>query len=666
MSGIETFTKAEFEAALPVDLKTKQPLWEPLGTHMGEYVYAVAVVGTNKRVVVRSSVSAATDVSGGLGEDSIRLWVEYTYKGKWYPLAKDDTRWTTRQAGWPDRMRGKIRDLYELGLADSQKWRDKQAANGTPNCPDCGQPMKLRHRRSDGHPFWGCRRFPKCRGSRNYEEPKADVNKGFIPTEQQLAIFERVKRMDHNLVVRALAGTGKTTTIVAALKYVHKGLTVAFLAFNSKIAKELGRRAPPGVYASTLHSLGWGNIKGTYPNAEFDEYKIRVKLQSLMDAAQTDTERNKIKMFRGTIQSLIGLCKAHLVQPTLDNIDWIADRHDIELNGDAEWVQAITQLVYDWSIETIPQVYDYNDMIHASATGLVQCRKFDAIFGDEAQDWNKAQIQMVLNSMSEGGHVVAVGDENQSMYGFLGADTEAIDNIIEALDAEVLPLTKTWRCPKSHVRLAQEIVPEFECPDSAIEGVEETIRTYEFLDRVQDGDAVLCRCNAPLIKPALGLLRQGRKVVVLGRNIGENLIQLMDRVAEKFGVDNLLDLMDAMRKYVDEERAKLIAAEKPMQAQMLEDKRDTVIALSEGMDTVVAVKERIYDIFSNECDGVVFSSVHKAKGLEWERTFILKPELMPLSKATKDWEMEQEWHIKYVALTRSKREMYFVTGKDAA
>lgn len=38
-----------------------------------------------------------------------------------------------------------------------------------PSCPDCGAKMVLRHRKSDRQPFWGCNRFPDCRGVRNID-----------------------------------------------------------------------------------------------------------------------------------------------------------------------------------------------------------------------------------------------------------------------------------------------------------------------------------------------------------------------------------------------------------------------------------------------------------------------------------------------------------------
>jgi len=65
-------------------------------------------------------------------------------------------------------------------------------------------------------------------------------------------------------------------------------------------------------------------------------------------------------------------------------------------------------------------------------------------------------------------------------------------------------------------------------------------------------------------------------------------------------------------------------------------------------------------VFADDAEGVTFSTVHKSKGGEADRVFILKPELMPHPKAGEGWEMDQEYNIMYVAWTRHKKALYFV------
>jgi superfamily I DNA/RNA helicase len=97
-----------------------------------------------------------------------------------------------------------------------------------------------------------------------------------------------------------------------------------------------------------------------------------------------------------------------------------------------------------------------------------------------------------------------------------------------------------------------------------------------------------------------------------------------------------------------------------MQAQSLRDRVETIFALADGCQTLAEVKSRVYKVFDDSQKGVTFSTVHKAKGTEAERVFILEPDLMPHPMAKKPWEQQQERNVRYVALTRSKRELFFV------
>ena len=83
--------------------------------------------------------------------------------------------------------------------------------------------------------------------------------------------------------------------------------------------------------------------------------------------------------------------------------------------------------------------------------------------------------------------------------------------------------------------------------------------------------------------------------------------------------------------------------------------------ISEGLSTVDELIEKINIIFSGDStDAVQLSTVHKAKGLEADNVFILKPSLMPLKYAKKDWEIKTEKNLIYVAYTRAKKTLNFI------
>ena len=120
-----------------------------------------------------------------------------------------------------------------------------------------------------------------------------------------------------------------------------------------------------------------------------------------------------------------------------------------------------------------------------------------------------------------------VGDDRQAIMGFAGASANALDDMIEELKADVLPLTMTWRCPKAVVALAQRYVPDIQAADEAIEGV--VSYATELPAELLATDAILCRNTAPLVDQAYALIRRGIACKVEGREIGTGLLRLVDR-----------------------------------------------------------------------------------------------------------------------------------------
>jgi DNA helicase-2/ATP-dependent DNA helicase PcrA len=296
--------------------------------------------------------------------------------------------------------------------------------------------------------------------------------------------------------------------------------------------------------------------------------------------------------------------------------------------------------------------------------------KFDFLMVDEAQDMNKSQTDFILKSISETGRIIAVGDRRQSLYGFRGADTEAIPNIIKTLDATVLPLSVTYRCPKSHVELARQIVTQLEARENAPEGYIGDVQYLDLTKKLQAGDMVICRTNAPLVKPAFECIRMGKKAIIRGKDIGQSLINMIKR----FETDDLGEFEVALYEYFHFEHTKLLDKGKELQAMMLEDRVSTLHFIMGECTTVSDLVGKVEMLFNDNNIGIVFSSVHRAKGMEAENVFILRPDLMPHPKAgigkdkkpdpKKQWELVQESNAEYVAKTRSQNNLFFIRGGE--
>lgn len=513
------------------------------------------------------------------------------------------------------------------------------------------------------------------------EEETEEPKKEFSPTPNQVSIFEFVKDphgycernnipYSPHAMVEAVAGSGKTTTIVKALDLTPADADVAFVAFNTHIVAELKKRAPQHVYVSTLHSLGRMNIQnylGKSPRIEKDKLGgfmndiWPVSKQALEQGLITKEQRRLNFQKRISMRSLVSISKSILVDPSDSRaVTEMIDRYNVEVATDnIPELMEMLPLILQRCQEQV-DVIDFDDMIWLPVVLNMPLMQFDYLMVDEAQDMNKSQISMILRSVKENGRIIAVGDRNQSLYAFRGADSDAIPNIIEALEAVTLPLSVTFRCPASHVRIAQKIVPQIEARENAPEGSLMKLDYFNLVSSLSIGDLVICRTNGPLVRPAFECIRRGKKAVIRGKDIGTSLVDLI----KTFETDDLSLFDVLLGQYYEHEYVKLMDRAKEMQALLLQDKVETIRAIANEVNTVRELINKISMLFDDGSSGIVFSSIHKAKGLEADNIFILRPDLMPHPMATKEYEVQQELNCLYVAITRSKDNLCLVIGDE--
>jgi hypothetical protein len=283
------------------------------------------------------------------------------------------------------------------------------------------------------------------------------------------------------------------------------------------------------------------------------------------------------------------------------------------------------------------------------------------------------------------GRIIVVGDRNQSIYGFRGADITAIPSMVEMMEGrnercKVFPLSVCRRCPKSHIRLAQAIVPDIQhmtvanSGTDAPEGEIYQLSESKALDNMIEGDMGISRVNKVLIPAAYSLIKQKKKVIIRGRDIGTGLIALIKKMKAK----SINDLLAKLNAWYERELNKIMAKEgvddPPLiikganKLQSIDDKVGCIEALCDGVETLDELISNIEKIFSDFDDAgkpkhaVVLGTVHRTKGLEAYNVTMLDPEHFPHCMARKSWEVQQERNLAYVGVTRSK----FLLSKDGS
>jgi DNA helicase-2/ATP-dependent DNA helicase PcrA len=475
------------------------------------------------------------------------------------------------------------------------------------------------------------------------------------PTPQQQAIYEAVAASDAHLLVEALAGTGKTTTAVGALSHANGG-RLCFVAFNKHIADELRRRLPATVQACTLHSLGFATLRRALPGVELDELKLG-KIARRLAPALYPSERQ-------TAEQLARLCKGSLAaQADEGTLLAMVDYYGLECPADPSKVLQLAGQLIETSAEETRSV-DFDDMVWLPIRLGLRPDGFDLLLADEAQDLNRAQ-QELARLASRDGRLVPVGDRNQAIYGFAGADCGALPRLAGTLGGEsrgcrTLPLTVTWRCPASHVALAGALVPALEAAPDAVEGVIRHATLKRIAEEVRPGDLVICRKNAPVLGLTYRLVLAGVPALMRGRDVGKGLTSLIARLKPA----SITDLIDRLADYQEREERRLIKRNaSPSAFQSLDDRCECLgqlAAQAESLDALERFIRQTFDDAARPGASVVLGSIHRAKGLEARRVYVLDPDSLPLIRRdSKAWEIKQERNLCYIAATRAKAELVF-------
>jgi DNA helicase-2/ATP-dependent DNA helicase PcrA len=500
------------------------------------------------------------------------------------------------------------------------------------------------------------------------------------PTPHQRAIFDHVRRGTRNLMVQAVAGSGKTSTIVHAMTLLGEDESAVYLVFNKRNQVEAEERLRgTNVKAMTFNSLGFRALGRGYT---LDGDKTRTAWRDML-AARSMSE-DEARALSGFCRRLVDLARqvgiGILAADEVGEWEVLCAEHDLSpeprkgRSDDAADLARGIGLARELlrrmvTMAQTAKVIDFADQIYLPVHPLfrkaARLPRPDRIFVDEAQDLSPVQAELLAAMMGAkvgerpytDQRIVFVGDRYQAIYGWRGAACDAMDRLAERFQCEELPLSVCWRCAPEIVALAASTGAQIEAAPGKVGG---EVVTAEGPVSAKDGQVVICRTTAPLVSAAYRLIRKGRRAVVLGREIGQGLVSLVRKMGCEDGDD-----VDALRGKVDAWLAKELVrhADREHLQQAAQDKAECVQVLGdmlpEGSRTVADLCAAIERIFSNDQahGGVTMSTIHKSKGLEWDEVTILDWHKMPAQWARKAWQRKQEVHCQYVAVTRARQRL---------
>jgi len=588
--------------------------------------------------------------------------------------------------------------------------------------------------------------------------------KGRIPEDKispyQKQIETSFNNTKSNIMINALAGTGKTTALKHIASFMNPGERWLYIVFNTKNKNESQGKFPPGVTVMTSHGF-LGQVLGTngedhktLPNTKYifqdkniankKAKKIDLILDDVMsDGGETEIPQNLRFLGSSIVKKVVSLCKAYSVNPLVGNptekiIDIIRsyeintkildpDKQGAGWNGDPIPLQDYTEEIAATSLRVLkysipgmcnkPElnyVRDFDDTLWFPAINPnIVWPRYDVVLADEVQDFNECQSVMLKKLSDAGARVVAVGDPNQSIYRFRGSDSKSFEKVSQSIQAApnggvVHELPTNYRSGKkiieyvrtnTHVKDLQAglnfdgDVTEGSPKEEAIESV---INEVKQGGKLKMSTAVIARTNSPLAKTAIELMKNNIEFLIIGKDFSKELTDFIYKTTKEakrnrfdnnylsnLGIQRLLGVMSSFTsKYVDINGKKPSKIEEIKENSSMIELMTSVIEFLEqegyqdkkankrvntAQDFIQYLKNKFSGINEEEEDPfagkdplsfVTLTSAHKSKGLEFDRVFIIEPNLFPHPKAKSTEDIEQESNAKYVAFTRAMKELH--------
>lgn len=472
-----------------------------------------------------------------------------------------------------------------------------------------------------------------------------------------LDIFDAIADGTRNIAVQAVAGSGKTTTLKAGCMMVPRHESIVALAFNKEIAQTLEQALPKHVLVKTFHALGLSVLRRNNRSFEVEGGKLRSILKAQVDSRlYTDMGEVLVSTVSALKRGGVGITGPITADHAYEHLK----------NADYDLMSYTPQQLAQLAVNALrtsnngEDTVDFDDMLYLPFIRGYKWPTFDRVFVDECQDLDPLQHEIIAQIAS--GQLICVGDRAQAIYGFRGADSESMDNLIKRFDMLELPLSVTYRCPTLVVDRAREIVGDNIQPrPAAPAGQVEHLNEMPALAELKHGDMILCRNNAPLVSLGMEMLAK-RIPFQMRSNLEKTLIAFIRSLEKQCRADpSISAFRTSLEAWRETELDKAEKEGRLSRAAAVTDRADSLLAFIDygDCDTIADLLHNIQRLFAGRA-GPILSTIHKAKGLEAESVYLYQPDLLPSRFAKSDSQLQQEDNLLYVAITRAKHALYYV------
>ena len=468
-----------------------------------------------------------------------------------------------------------------------------------------------------------------------------------------------------NIKINAVAGSGKTTTIIEYAKSRPKNSKILYLAFNKSVKidaiKKFADKGLSNVKIETAHSLAYRHIVFT------NDYKVisqDYKIQEITEILKL--QGNGEKLFEFIIANHINKFFSYFCNSDKNRVQEV-NYLDIVKDNKAK---AFVTTFYKYIENQTQILYDKMDKGEIDITHNFYLKKFqlsnpilnyDYILFDEGQDASPAMLDIIFKQKAT---KVIVGDTHQQIYGWRYAV-----NSLEKANYKTYTLSTSFRFNQDIANLAKEIlnwknhIYEYDPPIITGNGVAKTNKVK----------AVIARTNVGLLFKAIEYISEKKSI----KNIYfEGNINSYTYANDGASLYDVLNLYNGKQRLIKD---KLIKGMKDINE--LKDYIDKTGDIELGMmiEIVKKYRNRIPDIIKTIKDkhvendekgnaDMIFSTVHRSKGMEYDAVqivndFITEEKLEKQLNSNQDNDnnsskLNEEINLLYVAITRTRNLIY--------
>lgn len=461
----------------------------------------------------------------------------------------------------------------------------------------------------------------------------------FALADEQRDVVLSARCLCGNLKVFAGAGTGKTTTLVAAADDCRQTRKVLYLAYNSAIRDDARSRFGTSATVHTIHGMAHRATGVRYLKRRFGTL-YPSQIESLLDLGGRDLPLPRFTFTSAVLQTMTAFLYSAADAPDQSHLPNSIKRLKDEAASDLAVSMAyrcFEQIAPD-AKTALPLPHDVY-LKYWQLIGAPGLDDYDLILMDEAQDSNDVTIAALRSSPA----VIWVGDPHQQIYAFRGA----ID-AMSTVDGAQLPLTQSFRFGPTIAALANStLARKHRSAQYMLRGLatKETV-----IGRIHPGQrhARLYRTNVELLRDAMFFADKGEHIAIVG-DMSDLRVKLESawhlKQGEHKGIRHPLiapfSSWEALGKHVDD-------SPDPEVGQVFQ-----IIEEYDGrFGDVLSLLGQEFDDASAK---IVLTTAHRSKGREWDNVVIAADfdNLLLGKRQLQPSEKDAELNLLYVAMTRA-------------